>query len=31
LAALGVSDFIHVGSDAVAVLSRLLQQICIGE
>ncbi|HXS75927.1 MAG TPA: methylmalonyl-CoA mutase family protein [Terracidiphilus sp.] len=31
LAALGVSDFIHVGSDAVAVLSRLLQQIGIGE
>jgi methylmalonyl-CoA mutase len=31
LEALGVSDFIHVGSDAVVVLSKLLQQISIGE
>ena len=31
LMALGVSDFIHIGCDAVAVLSRLQQQIGIGD
>lgn len=31
LAAIGVSDFIHIGSDAVAVLSRMLKQIGIEE
>ena len=31
LMVLGVSDFIHIGCDAVAVLSRLQQQIGIGE
>jgi len=31
LVALGISDFIHIGCDAVAVFSRLQQRIGIGE